>query len=166
MVRDLALYLVCYCIALLYVSVSVDKWCLLFFLASSLSALVFAVWRHYVSRWQTCCQGYGGCSRCFQNMAVCSFLLATTGKTSEISLTQTLTSSKPFRNMNPKACTPQPHCEVRTGWEVFTGEQPSFAVDNNSIKLRYDQPHKGTLRLSFHFNSIFCVFVLYFFESF
>lgn len=86
--------------------------CLL--LLCPLSAPEFAVWSRSVSRWPTCFRGCGGCSLCCQSTAVCSFLPATTGRTNRSSSTRTQTSSRPSRNMNRKACTPRPRCEVRT----------------------------------------------------
>lgn len=77
-------------------------------------ALAFVAWKRCVSRWQTCFQGYGGCSQCCQNTAASSCLLATTGRTSGTCLTRTRTSSRLFRNTNRKDCTPQRHCEVET----------------------------------------------------
>lgn len=86
--------------------------CLYRCLVLVLSAPAFAVWSLCVSRWQICFQGYGGCSRCCQSMAAFLFLLATTGRTNGSCLTRTPTPSRPSRNMNRKACTPQRHCEV------------------------------------------------------
>lgn len=89
-----------------------------------LSAPEFAVWSRSVSRWPTCFRGCGGCSLCFQSTAVCSFLPATTGRTSRSSSTRTQTSSRPSRNTNRKACTPRPPCEVGTIRTLSVGEEP------------------------------------------